>query len=426
MRSFLPWKWVPSLYFSEGVPYAIIASVSVILLKDLQMSNRELAFLTSLLTLPWVLKPLWAPLIDLIWTKKIWFIAMDLLMGAGFIACGGMLPLCNGSLILILILIALAIASATHDAAADGFYLLGLASHEQAYFTGIRSTAYRIAMVTAQGGLVMLVGFLQNKGCAVRQAWAGGLAGAGGMMALLGMWHIFSVPAVEKAADRPTFCGLICEFGTSFAAFFRQKNVVYALLFLLFYRFGESQLVRLAVPFMQDVRNKGGLGLSVQDIGLFYGTVGVICLLAGGILGGWLISRDGVGKWLWPMALAINIPDFVYVYLATAHPDNRWLAGGAVAVEQFGYGFGFTLYMIFMVAFAGQSGKFKTAHFALMTGFMALGMMLPGMAAGAIYDWLGGYVNFFWYVIACTLPGFAVSALVPRMIGADFGKKMPN
>ncbi|MBQ4337754.1 MAG: MFS transporter, partial [Lentisphaeria bacterium] len=186
MRSILPWKWVPSLYFSEGVPYAIIASVSVILLKDLQMSNRELAFLSSLLTLPWVLKPLWAPLIDLIWTKKIWFVAMELLMGAGFLACGSLLPVLDGSLTMILILLGLAVASATHDAAADGFYLLGLAPHEQAYFTGIRSTAYRIAMVTAQGGLVMLVGFLQNKGFAVRMSWAGGLAGAGGLMALLG------------------------------------------------------------------------------------------------------------------------------------------------------------------------------------------------------------------------------------------------
>ena len=197
MRSILPWKWVPSLYFSEGVPYAIIASVSVILLKDLQMSNRELAFLSSLLTLPWVLKPLWAPLIDLIWTKKIWFVAMELLMGAGFLACGSLLPVLDGSLTMILILLGLAVASATHDAAADGFYLLGLAPHEQAYFTGIRSTAYRIAMVTAQGGLVMLVGFLQNKGFAVRMSWAGGLAGAGGLMALLGFWHLRMVPAVE-------------------------------------------------------------------------------------------------------------------------------------------------------------------------------------------------------------------------------------
>lgn len=423
MRSILPWKWVPSLYFSEGVPYAIIASVSVILLKDLQMSNRELAFLSSLLTLPWVLKPLWAPLIDLIWTKKIWFVAMELLMGAGFLACGSLLPVLDGSLTMILILLGLAVASATHDAAADGFYLLGLAPHEQAYFTGIRSTAYRIAMVTAQGGLVMLVGFLQNKGFAVRMSWAGGLAGAGGLMALLGFWHLRMVPAVEKSAERPDFAGLVRDFGISFAAFFRQKNVGFALLFLLFYRLGESQLVRLAVPFMQDSPEKGGLGLSVQDLGLFYGTVGVICLLAGGILGGLAISRNGIGKWMWSMALAINLPDFVYVYLATARPESRWIAGSAVAIEQLGYGFGFTLYMVFMVAFAGESGKFKTAHFALMTGFMALGMMVPGMMAGAVYDLLGGYINFFWYVIFCTLPGFAVTALIPRMIHRNFGKK---
>ena len=418
-----PWQWVPSLYFSEGVPYAMIASVSVILLKDLQMSNRELAFLTSLLTLPWVLKPLWAPLIDLFWTKKIWFIAMELLLGAGFIACGTLLPILNGSLIIILILIALAAASATHDAAADGFYLLGLKPHEQAYFTGIRSTAYRISMVAVQGGLVMLVGMLQNSGVSIRLAWAAGLAGAGGVMLLLGSWHVFSVPAVEKWSEKPKMRSIALDFAASFAAFFRQKGVWGALLFLLFFRLGESQLVRLAVPFMQDAGNSGGMGLSVRDIGFLYGTLGVICLLAGGITGGWAISRNGVRKWMWPMALAINLPDLVYVYLAAALPESRWLAGCAVAVEQFGYGFGFTLYMIFMVAFAGQSGKFKTSHFALMTGFMALGMMLPGMAAGAVYEWLGGYKAFFWYVMACTLPGFAVTALVPRLIPPDFGRK---
>lgn len=417
------WRWVPSLYFSEGIPYAMIASVSVILLKDLQMSNRELAFLTSLLTLPWVLKPLWAPLIDLIWTKKIWFIAMELLLGAGFILCGTLLPILNGSLIIILLLIALAAASATHDAAADGFYLLGLDPHEQAYFTGIRSTAYRISMVAVQGGLVMLVGLLQNAGWSIRLAWAAGLAGAGGVMLLLGFWHIGAVPPVEKWTEKPLLRSLFHDFGESFAAFFRIKGVWGALLFLLFYRLGESQLVRLAVPFMQDARSAGGMGLSVQDIGFLYGTLGVICLLAGGVAGGWAISRNGVGKWMWPMALAINLPDLVYVYLAAARPECRWLAGCAVALEQFGYGFGFTLYMIFMVAFAAQSGKFKTSHFALMTGFMALGMMLPGMMAGAVYDWLGGYWNFFWYVIICTLPGFAVTALIPRLIPVDFGKK---
>ena len=418
------WSWVSSLYFAEGVPYALIATVSVILLKDLRMSNRELAFLTSFLTFPWVLKPLWAPMIDLAWTKKGWFVVMELLMGAGFLLCGALLPVCGGGAALIAVLCVLAFASATHDAAADGFYLIGLSQHEQAYFTGVRSTAYRIAMVAAQGLLVMAVGYLQKSArIAVPTAWALGFAGAGAVMLLLGAWHVFIVPGVEKPADRPRFLGLVREFGESFAAFFRLPRVWLALLFLLFYRLGESQLVRLAMPFMKDARENGGLGLSVQDLGFLYGTLGVVCLLAGGILGGWLISRHGIGRWMWPMALAINLPDLVYVYLAVARPESRWIAGSAVALEQFGYGFGFTLYMIFMVAFAGSSGRFKTAHFALMTGFMALGMMLPGMVAGQIYDWCAGYVNFFWFVVLCTLPGFAVTALIPKMVDPNFGRK---
>jgi len=416
------WSWVPSLYFAEGVPYAIIASVSVILLKDLKMSNRDLAFLTSFLSFPWVLKPLWAPMIDLAWTRKHWFVVMEFLLGAGFLVCGALLPVYGGGPALIALLCALAFASATHDAAADGFYLVGLDPHEQAYFTGVRSTADRIAMVAVQGVLVMAVGRLQTAGVGVRTAWAAGFAGAGGVMLLLGSLHLFAAPGIEVAV-RPKFTGLVREFGDAFAAFFRLPHVGPALLFLLGYRLGESQLVRIAAPFMQDARAAGGLGLSVQDLGFLYGTLGVICLLAGGILGGWLISRHGIGRWMWPMALAINLPDFVYVYLASACPEAKWISAAAVALEQFGYGFGFTLYMIFMVAFAAGSGKYKTAHFALMTGFMALGMMLPGMAAGQIYEWCGGYVNFFWFVILCTLPGFAVTALLPKMVPTDFGRK---
>ncbi len=415
------WSWVPSVYFAEGVPYALIATVSVILLKDLRMSNRELAMWTSLFTLPWVLKPLWAPVLDMAWTKKGWIVAMELVMGAGFLLCGGSLTVFGSGISLMILMLLLAFASATHDAAADGFYLIGLDFHEQAYFTGVRSTAYRIAMVAAQGVLVMIVGWMQLRSLSVSHAWATGLAGAGALMFLIGAWHGRTLPAVETAAVRPALDRIFQDFADAFVSFFQKKNVGFALAFILFYRLGESQLVRLAAPFMLESRARGGLGLHVGSQGFLYGTIGVICLLAGGVLGGWLISRDGIGKWMWPMAAAINLPDFVYVYLAIVRPDSLWIAGSAVALEQFGYGFGFTLYMIFMVAFASDSGKFKTAHFALMTGFMALGMMLPGMASGWVQEKIGNYPGFFWYVMICTIPGFLVTALVTKTVSPAFG-----
>ena len=417
------WRWVPSLYFAEGVPYAIVGTVSAVLLKNLDMSNRELAVWTSLLTFPWVIKPLWAPLLDLFSTKKHWFVVMQVLMGAGFAAAALMLPFRLSDRLLIAVLMLIALASATHDVAADGFYLIGLDAHEQAWFTGMRSTAYRIATVTAQGLLVMLVGMLQEYTGDIRTAWMIGLLAAGILMGGLALWHGRMTPAVEDAAAHPGWREVIAGFGAAFAAFFRKKYVGRALAFLLLYRLGESQLVRLAAPFMLDGREAGGMGLNNVQQGFIYGTVGVLCLLAGGILGGMVIARDGIRRWLWPMALAINLPDLVYVYLAWRMPESLWTVGAAVAVEQFGYGFGFTLYMLFMVAFAEDSGRFKTSHFALMTGFMALGMMVPGMVSGDIQSRIGNYLGFFWYVMACTLPSFGVVALVAKVIPADFGCK---
>lgn len=422
MSAMRHWRWVPSLYFAEGIPYAVVGTVSVVMLKNFGLSNAALAFWSSLLTLPWVLKPLWAPVIDLFGTKKRWIVVLQILMGAAFAAAALVLPLQLADQLFIALLLLVAFASATHDAAADGFYLIGLDAHDQAFFTGIRSTAYRAAMITAQGGLVMLAGYVAEcRGGDFRFGWMVSLGAAAALFGALAAWHLVNIPAVERVESRDAKPWT--ELLEAFSSFFRKPHVGRALAFLLLYRLGESQLVRLAAPFMLDEPSAGGIGLSTVEQGFFYGSLGVAALLAGGVLGGLAIAAGGIRRWMWAMALAINVPDLLYVYLAHWQPQSRWMIGGSIAVEQFGYGFGFTLYMLYMVAFAGDSGKYRTSHFALMTGFMALGMLLPGMAAGRIQEWIGSYPGFFWFVILCTLPGFWVTWYAMRAIPADFGLK---
>lgn len=413
------WRWVPTLYFAEGVPYAVVGSVSIVLLKNLNLSNAEIALYSSLLTLPWAIKPLWAPVLDIFGSKKRWIALLEFLMALFFALAALLLAGASSNAFFLALLFALAFVSATHDVAADGFYLIGLDTHGQSFFTGIRSTAYRAGVIATQGGLVMLAGYYARRSGSAGAGWALAFTVTAVMFALLSLWHFRSLPTVEAPV---TSSGGLREFGEAFVTFFQKKNVGAALAFILLYRLGESQLVRLAAPFMLDAAESGGLGFSTVEQGLFYGTIGVAALLAGGVLGGVVISRDGFGRWAWPMALAINVPNLLYVYLAAARPASRLVAGVCVALEQFGYGFGFTLYMLFMVAFAEDSGKYRTSHFALMTGFMMLGMMIPGMVAGYIQGWFGNYVWFFVFVMVCTLPGFAVTALGKRIVPADFGR----
>ncbi len=414
------WRWVPTLYFAEGVPYAVVGSVSIVLLKNLNLSNSEIALYTSLLTLPWAIKPLWAPVLDMFGSKKRWIASLEFLMALFFAMSALLLTGASFNVFFLAVLFALAFVSATHDVAADGFYLIGLDTHDQSFFTGIRSTAYRAGVIVTQGGLVMLAGYYAKRSGSAGAGWALAFAVAAAMFALLSLWHFRSLPGVETPRESS---GSLREFGEAFVTFFQKKHVGTALAFILLYRLGESQLVRLAAPFMLDKTEAGGLGFSTVEQGLFYGTIGVAALLAGGVLGGIVISRDGFGRWLWPMALAINVPHLLYIYLAVAQPANRLIAGICVAVEQFGYGFGFTLYMLFMVAFAEDSGKYRTSHFALMTGFMMLGMMIPGMAAGYIQNLLGSYSAFFIYVMACIIPGMAVTLPIRRIVPASFGCK---
>jgi PAT family beta-lactamase induction signal transducer AmpG len=415
-----PWAWVPSLYFAEGIPYVIVMIVSVTLYKRLGVSNTEIALYTSWLYLPWVIKPLWSPVVDLLKTRRGWIVAMQLLIGAGLAGVALTLPGEDFLRWSLAFLWLLAFSSATHDIAADGFYMLGLDRPQQAWFVGVRSTFYRLAMITGQGLLVMLAGVLETRTGNVPLAWSLTFYLLAALFIGFGAWHqaVLPRPAADRHRPNPGLAGLFAGFAETFVAFFRKPGIVFILAFLLLFRFAEAQLVKMASPFLLDVAADGGLGLSTTQVGFVYGTVGVLMLTVGGLLGGFLAARHGLKFWLWWMVAAINLPNAVYIFLAWAQPEAYWIVNAAVAVEQFGYGFGFTAYMLYMIQVA--EGEHETAHFAICTGFMALGMMLPGMVSGWLQELLG-YRNFFLWVMAATVPSFVVAALIPLKPG--FGRR---
>lgn len=401
------WGWIPSLYFAEGLPYVVVMTLSVIMYKRLGVSNTDIALFTSWLYFPWVIKPIWSPFVDLIKTKRWWIYTMQLLIGGGMAGVAFVLP---GDFFLRFTLAffwLMAFSSATHDIAADGFYMLGLSEEQQAFFIGIRNTFYRVAMLTGQGLLVMLAGGLETSTGRISFAWCLVFFVLAGVFIALSLWHKYILP--HPVSDTPrsdiTARSIWTEFAGTFVSFFRKPGIGAALLFMLTYRLGESQLVKLASPFLLDVRETGGLALSTGEVGFAYGTVGVIALLLGGILGGMAISGKGLRAWIWPMALAISLPNLVYLYLAYALPDSIWVVNACVAIEQFGYGFGFTGYTMYLMLFA--EGSYKTSHYAISTGIMALGMMLPGMVSGWIQEQIG-YQHFFIWVMICCIPLFLV------------------
>ncbi len=609
-----PWAWVPSLYFAEGIPYVVIMTVSVIMFKRLGLSNTDIALYTSWLYLPWVIKPLWSPMVDMLKTKRFWIVYMQLLLGIGFIGIALAIPLPNYLIWTLGILWVLAFSSATHDIAADGFYMLGLSDHQQAWYVGIRSTFYRLAMITGQGILVIVAGYIESHSglpavkvpilAQPQQAlvemvhpdslriapsgdelrvmvqpaelrlstspraksevdsllrfahqwnlghgfypqeeavqhekeaqggpswWQRHVAenledflrrhfGEERQVALLGeaqagnvgliYFHLSRPPAEEKevvlnfgrdsgdksinlmegsrlvftgknwnkpavaliqldpkmqAAARTDFIvragniplswsvtftvlgilfflfffyhrfilprpvsdtaikshNFLQEFLGTFVSFFKRKRIGAILAFLLLYRFGEAQLVKLIHPFLLDSREIGGLGLTTGELGLVYGTIGIIALTIGGLLGGFVVPRVGLKKWIFPMLFIIHLPDLAFIYLSQAQPDSLWVISSFVALEQFGYGFGFTAYMLYMIYVAGE-GEHKTAHYAICTGLMALGMMVPGMFSGWLQEIIG-YRHFFIWVVLATIPSFIAAYFIP--LDPEFGKK---
>ncbi|WP_035671438.1 MFS transporter [Flavobacterium sp. 83] len=412
-----PWYWIPLLNFASGFPYAIIISVSVIMYKSLGVSNEDIGVYTSLLYLPWVIKPLWSPFIDLYSTKRKWFLTMQLVIAITFLIVGLSIPMSNFFVLSLAIFWVAAFASASNDVASDGFYMLALAKEQQSFFLGIRSTFYRLSMLTANGLIVILGGFLEQKYGDKSKAWSYTMIIVALIMVFLTIYNFLTTPKVEEAKVTGETKNKQ-SFGVVFKTFFQKKQIGLVLAFILLFRLGESQLLKMLTPFLIDEKIKGGMGLATEDVGIIYGTFGVAALVIGGILGGVAISKGGLGKWMLPMFLAMHLPIIGFILLSHFHPESIFYVYATVIAEQFGYGFGFAAFMMYLIYIA--DGESKTSHYSIATGFMALGMMLPGMLSGFIQEYLG-YGNFFIWVFCATIPGLILSRFL--IFPSDFGKK---
>ena len=397
----------------------LVVTVSAIMFKQLGISNADVALYTSWLYLPWVIKPFWSPFVDLVKTKRWWLLLTQLILGAGLAGVALTLNTTNFFRWSLAIMWLLAFSSATHDISIDGFYLLGLDEGEQSLFVGIRNTAYRIAMIAGQGGLLILVGLFEKQFGSTVRAWSLGFLVAGALMILLWLYHSYILPhPVADCTIGVSGSNIIKEFGMTFVSYFQKPYIIPALLFILLFRFPEAQLGKISPLFLVDDAANGGLALTTGQVGLAQGTLGVIGLLTGGILGGITLSKYGLKKCIWYMVAAISVPDLVYVYLSWMPTGNMALVSTCIFIEQLGYGFGFTAYTLFLMYFA--RGEHQTSHYAISTGIMALGMMLPGMISGWLQEKMG-YQWFFIWIIACCAVTCIVSALIKYE--PDFGKK---
>lgn len=432
-----PWGWIPTLYFAQGIPYFMVNNISVLMFAKMGVPNGEMALFTSLLYLPWAIKPFWSPFVDIIKTKRWWILAMQLLMSIAFILltlsiphpdaatiAAGTTPISTFTITLMLFIIT-AFASATHDIAADGFYMLALKQGDQAAFVGIRSTFYRLSSIFGQGVLVTIAGAIELRYNNIPLSWTITMLVTAILFSAVNFYHLFALP--KPASDRSTLAAgassakeIFKEFARTFQTYFTKPGALLAIAFMLLYRLPEAFLIKMCMPFLVASKEKGGLGLSTTEVGIAYGTIGVIFLVLGGILGGLFASRIGLKRSIWWMAAGMTLPCFTFVYLAIGQPDSLLAISTAIAIEQFGYGFGFTAYMLYMMYFS--EGEFKTSHYAICTAFMALSMMIPGLFAGYIQEEIG-YVNFFWMVIACCLTTVVVTVFADRKIHPEYGKK---
>ena len=418
-----PWAWIPTLYFAEGLPNVIVTVLSVVMYMQLGLTDAEVGLYTGWLALPWVIKPLWSPFIDLLKTKRWWVLTMQALIGAALAGIAFSLPTSFWFQATMCFFFLIAFCSATHDISADGFYMIELDEHNQTKFVGLRNTFYRLAIIFVNGFLVMLAGVLQvmfrNQ---IRFSWALIFYGLAGIFIGLWLYHSRLMPTPKEDVQTERTVGEVThELKNMFRTFFTKfgaKETVIVMLFLLFYRFPEALLNTMTKTFILRPNSQGGLGMSPQEYGLANGTVGLIGLLLGGIIGGILVSRDGMKKWLWPMVCAITLPDVVYIYLSYSLNSDIVMVSSCLFVEQFGYGLGFTVLTLYMLFYS--QGKFKTSHYSICTGISYLGLMLPGMVSGYLKDILG-YRHFFIVVMACCAITFLVTAFLK--IDPDFGKK---
>ena len=434
-----PWMWIPTLYFAEGIPYFIVNSISVTMFTKMGVPNGAMALFTSLLYLPWAIKPLWSPFVDILKTKRWWILSMQILMSVTFILTTLSIPHPDAATIAsqttpislftftLILFIVTAFASATHDIAADGFYMLALDQQQQSFFVGIRSTFYRLSSIFGQGVLVYIAGYIERTSHNIPLSWTLTMAITSVIFTLVSLYHTFVLPKPKadgirhiEERQQQQAQAIWKEFARTFVTFIRKPGVLLAIVFMLLYRLPEAFLLKMVNPFLLDSQPKGGLALATDEVGVIYGTIGVFFLTLGGIIGGVASSRWGLKKALWPMALFMTLPCATFVYMSMFHPTNVVIISTCVAIEQFGYGFGFTAYMLYMMYFS--EGEFTTAHYAICTAFMALSMMIPGMFAGYLQEWLG-YEGFFWMVMVCCVATVAVTIVVRKEINANYGRK---
>ena len=418
-----PWVWVPTLYMAEGLPNVIVTSVAVVLYMQMGLTDTEIGLYTGWLGLPWIIKPLWSPFVDLYKTKRWWVLLTQLLLGSSLAGIAFTLNTdfwFQGTMFCFFLM---AFSSATHDIAADGYYMLELDEHKQAWFVGIRNTFYRLAVIFGNGVLVPVAGLLQ-KVYPDSNAFAWSLVFYATAALFLAIWlyHSYIMPHADADVRHNTSAIEIAKgLKKMLIAFIHKmpwRAMLAAIIFILFYRFPEALLNAMSKTFLTRPQEDGGLGLTLAQFGLSYGTVGLIGLLLGGIVGGWLASRDGLKRWLRPMVCAITLPDIVYVWMSLSMPSNMLLISTCIFIEQFGYGLGFTALTLYMLYFS--MGEFKTSHYAICTGISYLGLQVPAMFSGYLKDSVG-YSTFFIIVMALCSVTFLVAACIK--IDPSFGKK---
>ena len=397
-----PWFWVPSIFFTQGLPYTIATIVSVVMYKRLGISNADITLYTGWLFLPWGLRALWSPIIEYFHTKRFWITWMELALGAAMALVAFSIPVPYFFQLSLAFFFLVGFSSSLHDMSVDSFYMLSLSMKEQAYFAGFRNVFYRMAVISAQGLLVVLAGELEQYYGDIPKAWSICMGIVALMFLLAFCWHRVVLPQPEVALKHEPIRSLSWEkLLAPFKTYFQKEQIWLLMTFLLFYRVGESQLMKMIPPFLLDDPSLGGMGMDTSAVGVNYGTVGLLAMVAGGFLGGQIINRIGLRKSLWVMFLAMNLPNLPYAIIASAQPDQLAWVNLVIFLEQFGFGVAFTIYL--MVLIVTVKGTFQTSHFALSTGFMVLGMIIPSMLSGWVQEQIG-YQWFFLYAFVCSLP----------------------
>ncbi len=405
-----PAVWVPTLYFSEGLPFVATATVSVLMYKSFRLSDAQIAFFTTLIMWPWTLKPLWSPLLEMFKTKKHFVVATQFIGGVAFGLLALSLQLDDFFQYSLAMFVIIAFNSATHDIAADGVYINTLSSKEQAQYVGWQGAFYNIAKILSQGALVYVAGKLELV-IGVAEAWMIVMGLFGGILILLALYHIKMLPTGGASTSVKNVKEAFGTFWEVLRTFFQKKNIYWGIAFIILYRSAEGQLTKIVPLFLRAAREDGGLGLLTSEIGIAYGIFGAAAFVLGSIAGGYFVAKRGLKSSIFILCIIFNIPDAVYTYLAFATPESFVTICSAIVLEWFGYGFGFvgvTLFMMQQIA----PGKYKMAHYAFATALMNLGFMLPSMLSGYLSDWLG-YQKFFVWVMIATIPSFLVAWFVP-------------